>query len=313
MAIAHSGHAAGRFRVYPDHQLNFYVQYSLAGLREVAIEVLGANLPNFELPAFENIQVASLQITGGVRIGLTLMESELARNFSVMCYDLAERSKAARSPEAAAGILLRTLDSWAELFRRRGHEGLTREEVLGLVGELLTIEALLNDSSLDPEALILGWGGPNGDARDIGVNGARVEIKAQRSTGALKLRISSLAQLDDRGDRVFVLLWRLSHSETGRSLMDVVRAIQARLELRPLASAEFERKITLSSMSADSDFSNEPYSVDDRIAYAVATVFPKLVPCNVPAGITAAQYDIAGPELETHRTTWDSLLGAING
>lgn len=313
IAVSGDGHAAGRFRVYPDHPLNFYVQFSLGGLREVVIEVLGENLPDFDLPAFRNIDVIKVPVAGGIRIGMTLLDGDLARNFSLMCYDLAERSRSADSVDAAVGILLRALINWAELFKRRADHSLTREEVLGLIGELLVIEALLDQTNVNPDALVQGWRGPDGDARDIGVNGARIEVKAQRSTSALKLQISSLNQLDDRGEHVFVILIRLTPSEHGRSLVQLVQEIQRRLRGKPLAQLEFERKVELSGMSADSDLSNESYSDDDRLVYAVTNEFPRLIPGNVPPGVAAAQYEIAGPPLDACRTTWDVLFGVLNG
>ena len=251
-SVASDGHAAGRFRVYPDHLLDFYVQYSLAGQRELVIEIVGVDLQAFELPAFRNIDLIKVPIAAGVRIGMTLLDEDLAKNFSVMCYDLAERSRAAKAVEAATRILLRALGNWAELFKKRDLEGLTREQVIGLIGELLVLEALLAESRVNPDALIQGWGGPDGDARDIGINGARIEVKTQRSTTSMKLRISSLAQLDERGDRVFVVLNRLSPADSGRSLLEIVQALQTRLEVFPLAGLEFDRKVALSGMSPDS-------------------------------------------------------------
>ncbi|WP_027467510.1 PD-(D/E)XK motif protein [Deefgea rivuli] len=311
--LASGGHSAGRFRVYPDHTLNFYVQYSLAGYREVVIDVLGEDMQPFELPAFRNIELVSLKTDNGIRIGMTLLEADLARNFSLMCYDLAERSGVACSVDAATAILLRALANWAELFKRRANDGLTREEVLGLMGELLVLESLLTESEINPNTLILGWRGPNGDTRDIGVNGTRVEVKAQLSTGALKLRISSLTQLDDCGDRVFVALMRVSPSEKGRSLLTIVEDIKELLIGRPLAGLEFERKIALSGMTVDSNQCLEEYALDDRIVYSVTGSFPRLTPANVPLGIAAVQYEIAGPSLDACRTDWAVLLGAVDG
>lgn len=313
VAIAANGHSAGRFRVYPDHSLNFYVQYSLAGHREVVIELFGQDLQPFDLPAFRNIDLIRMNIPGGVRIGMTLLDGDLARNFSLMCFDLAERSRVATSIDAATAILLKALTNWAELFKRRPNDGLSREEVLGLTGELHVLESLLSESHADPEVLILGWRGPDGDTRDIGVNGTRIEVKAQRSTSALKLRISSLSQLDDCGDKVFVALMRLSPSETGRSLVMIVDDIRNLLTNLPMAALEFERKIVLSGMSGDSELSQEFHALDDRVVYAVTASFPRLTPANVPPGITAAQYEVMGQPLEACRTGWEALIGAVDG
>ena len=312
-AISGGGHAAGRYRVYPDHPLDFYVQYSLAGLRELVVELAAENLPDFDLPAFRNIDVVKLPIAGGVRIGMTLQDSDLSKSFSVMCYDLAERSRLADTTVSAAGILLNALENWSELFRKLPNEGLTREQVMGLVGELLVLEALLADTDLMPGVLIHGWSGPDREARDIGVNGTRIEVKAQRSTSSTKLRISSLHQLDERGDRVFVILIRMTPSEQGRSLVDLVQDIQTLLSATPLAALEFERKLALSGMTADAGFSREPYSEDQRLVYGVTQAFPRLVPGNVPAGVTAVQYEISGPALDSCHATWADITEAIHG
>ena len=312
-AISTAGHAAGRYRVYPDHPLDFFVQYSLAGLRELVVELIAEDIPDFDLPAFRNIDVVKLSITGGIRIGMTLQDGDLSKSFSVMCYDLAERSRMVDSIVSAAGIFLNALQNWSELFRKLPNTGLTREEVLGLIGELLVLKALLSDPGLRPGVLIHGWGGPDREARDIGVNGTRIEVKAQRSTSSVKLHISSLHQLDDRGERVFVVLIRLTPSEHGRSLVDLVQDLRNLMSCAPLAVLEFERKLALSGMSADSGFLHETYSEDQRLVYGVTQTFPRLVPGNVPAGITAVQYDISGPDLDSCRATWDDISKAIRG
>lgn len=312
-AASPAGHDAGRFRVYPDHLLNFYIQYSLAGRREVVIEVLADGIPMFEVPTFRNLDLVKLNIPGGVRIGLTLLDEDLGRSFSVMCYDLAERSRSADTTVSALSTLLHALNNWAELFRKRAAGGLSREEVLGLVGELLVVEALIEGSRGSVDALIQGWRGPHGDARDIGFNGTRIEVKSQRSTSALKLRISSLAQLDDRGDRVFVVLVRLSPSVSGRSLVELANSLRARLERFPMASAEFERKLETSGMTAETDHEHERLSQDDRIVFSVTEQFPRLVPSNVPAGVAAVSYEVSGLPLDACRTSWNVLMGAIDG
>lgn len=311
--IAWDGHAAGRFRVYPDHPLNLFVQYSLAGWREFVIELHSEHLPALVLPSFEHIELSRLEISGGLRIGLTLKEEEFSGSFSLICYDLAERSKSASSPALAAAIFFHALARWAELLRKRKGNGLSREEAFGLLGELVVLESLLNESGVTPDALICGWRGPHGDTRDIGVNGVRAEVKAQRSTAAVRLRISSLTQLDDRGDHVYVVLMRFSSATDGRSLVDAAQAVRSRLEGHPLPVVEFERKLALSGFDPEADVANERYGTDERFIYAVTESFPRLIPGSVPAGVTAAQYEVSGPQLEAHRSDWEYLLEAVRG
>lgn len=312
LALAGAKHESTRLRAYPDHLFDFYVRYSGVGNRELILEMRSEEIPEFELPAFRNIEIAKVLMPGGVRIAMTLLEPELARNFSVMCYDLAERSKAERTVIGAVTILMRALESWAELFKRRLEDGISEEEVVGLFGELLLLEDLIQEDVSSLETLIQGWRGPHGDARDIGVGGVRMEVKTQRSTGSMKLRISSLEQLNDGGNSAFIVLRRISGSDKGRSVLEVAQAVQGLLSTSPIATLEFERKIALTGMDEGSSHCHDRYDSDERVVYSILEGFPRLVPGNVPNGVVAAQYEIAGPSLEAFRSTWSVLIEAVH-
>jgi len=312
IALADAKYESTRLRAYPDHMFDFHVQYSSAGNRELVLELRSEEIPEFELPGFRNIETVKALIPGGMRIVMVLLEPDLARNFSVMCYDLAERSKAERTVIGAVTILLRVLESWAELFRRRLEDGISKEEVVGLFGELLLLEELIQEDVTSLETLIDGWRGPDGDARDIGIGGVRIEVKTQRSTAAMKLRISSLEQLNDRGDSVFIVLWRISASDKGRSVLEVAQTVLDLLRTSPLATLEFERKIALTGMEDGSSYCHDRYDDDEKVIYSVSHGFPRLVPGNVPDGVVAAQYEVAGPSLEAFRSTWNVLIEATH-
>lgn len=313
LSIASARHLAGRYRARPDHVLDFYLQYSIAGERELAVEIRGVRAEDLELPVFRNIKVAKVQLPEGLRIGLTLTNEDLQRNFSVMCNDLAERTSAADTPRAAAGMLLAALYSWAELFRRRADEGLTENEALGLLGELIVVEALLAHGSAAPITIVRGWRGPEGDARDIGIGLMRIEVKTRRATGANRLRISSLAQLDDRGQKVFVAAVRLSPDESGRSLAQVCDDVRFLLSGQPLALLDFERTIVASCMNPEAAVSRQPWAVNEKLAYLVSDAFPRLTPGKVDPGVLAAEYEIGGPAVDSCRVDWQEMMGAMNG
>ena len=310
--LAPAGHSGGRLRVYPDHPLDFFIDYSLSGNREVIIEAKGVSHEINNLPCFENLEVNCNPYHGGIRIGLTLTDDQLIKSFSIMCFDLANRSKIGESVTAALSIAIDCLRNWADLFKRRGKDGLTRNEALGLWGELTTLESLLL-SNMDNETLIIfSWRGPNGDQRDIGFNGFRIEVKTQLSTKAVSLRISSLEQLDDRGDHLKIVLNRISPSEEGCSLTDLVNRLDHQFEKNNLARSEFELKIELSGFNSMSSVCQEKFGLDERIIYTVNDEFPRLIPSNVPSGIASAEYTIRGPELTRFEIKWVDLIRSIN-
>lgn len=306
--LSASGHSGGRLRVYPDHTLDFFISYSLGGDRELVIEAKGVSLEHSDLPKFENLDLTLRPMAGGICIGLTLKDSELVKSFSVMCYDIAERSKSGESTEAAAVIAIECLRDWATLLKRRSQKGLSRNEAMGLWGELSSLEALLKARPDYEIQIVQGWGGPNGDQRDIGFNGNRLEIKTQLSTRSIGLRISSLDQLDERGDHLKVILNRISPSEKGVSLANLVQTISEHLLKSRRAQSEFELKVELAGYDSGLETCNELFALDERINYSVNNDFPRLIPGNVPPGIKSAEYEISGSAIVQFQISWDALV-----
>ena len=310
-SISNLGHSAGRLRVYPDHLLDFYISFSMSGNREMVIEVPGVTTEFNDLPTFENLEVIFNVKAQGVSIGLMLVDHDLERSFSVMCYDIAERSKSGGSTEAAAVIVIECLRSWADLLKRRGKFGLSRNEVIGLWGELSTVKTLLESKVGNAYPIIQGWRGPNGDQRDIGYNNIRIEVKAQLSTRGVSLNISSLDQLDDRGNNLRVVLNRISPSETGESVKDLVEKTHNLLASSRLAQLEFERKVLLAEFDPLSERCNELFGLDERFVYEVRDDFPRLIPSNVQPGIKSANYEITGEAISIFQISWDQLQESL--
>ncbi len=306
--LSASGHSGGRLRVYPDHILDFFINYSLGGNRELMIEAKGVSFDVNELPSFENLELIVKNTGSGICIGLTLTDNELVNSFSVMCYDIAERSKRGETTEAAAVIAIECLRDWAALLKRRSQKGLSRNEAMGLWGELSTLDALLNARPGNEYQIIKGWGGPNGEQRDIGFNRNRFEIKTQLSTRSIGLRISSLDQLDDRGDQLKVILNRISPSDKGLSVEDLIKKISQRLGTSRSALSEFELKIELAGFDADLEVCKELFSLDEQINYIVREDFPRLVPGKVPDGIRSAEYEISGAAIADFQISWEELV-----
>jgi len=310
--ISFVGHGAGRYRVYPDHQLDFFLDFSPSGRREMILEAHVPDLRLPDLPSFKNLELVMVELATGVRIVITLMDEDLNNSFGVMCYDLAERSARARSVESAMSVFLSALGHWSDLFRRKSQKGMTRQEAMGLFGELSVLKRLFGNG-VDPSLLILAWRGPDGDARDIGFNGFRIEIKTQLSTRAKTLKISSLEQLDDQDGRLHVVLNRITASNSGVSLTALVDELCEKLDHYLPAKAEFERKLELAMFDRGSPFSDEEFVLDEMTVFTVLEGFPRLVPANVPEGITSVGYEIVVDSIISFMVEWEEMLGEFDG
>jgi hypothetical protein len=311
-ALGAKDHSAGRLRVYPDHQLDFFIDYALNGNRELIIEAKDITFDFPDLPFFENLEVIFDQTFNGARIGLTLTDELLFKSFSVMCFDIAERSKNENSLEGSFMIALNCLRDWSELFKRRGRDGLTRNEVIGLWGELYSVESILLSNIANDELIIHGWRGPNGDQRDIGFNKTRIEIKTQLATKAISVRITSLDQLDDNGDNLKLILNRITPSDKGISVAELTQRLFQRFESNRIANAEFERKLMLAGFSEELEVCNEKFDIDERLIYEITESFPKLTLSSVPLGIKSAEYEISGAAISSFEITWDKLVEKLS-
>lgn len=310
--ISDIGHGAGRFRVFPDHILDLFLGFSTSGEREFTLESPSLNISKNEIPVFENIlvQLKSEGNTHGVTLRLT--DHVLKDLFSIMCTDLAESSSRAKSSVLAADVFIVRLSRWAELLRRRKLYGMSFEERMGLLGELCMVTWLMDRSGIDSGVVLNGWRGPDGDSNDIGLNGVRIEVKAQLSTQSAALRVSSLDQLDGDDGRIFVALHRFSVAEEGLSLRSLIDGIDTKLVRAHSALINFRRKLLFLGYDHDAGYVNDTFVLDMLMLYRVGEAFPRLIPKNVPVGISGVNYKISCDAVSGFRISQSDLEGFIN-
>lgn len=116
--------------------------------------------------------------------------TRLSKPFEQLLDDILGRLS--RAPESGLGAVSSALEDWRALLRR-GFDGLSREEVLGLVGELEVLELLARSN---PVAAVEGWTGPDKQIRDFRRRGRDIEVKASSAVTPSTVRISNLDQLD---------------------------------------------------------------------------------------------------------------------
>ncbi len=311
--IREAGHSAGRFRVHPDHLLDLFIGYSASGEREFTLESRLDEFTEGNLPEFENLLVRRTEAAGNYCLMLRLIDPSLTDLFSVMCVDLALASGRTQTERGALQTFVGRLNRWAELLRRRQSHGLSLGERLGLLGELNMVLWLTEAGEVELGAAIRGWRGPDGDATDIGLNSLRIEVKAQLSTQAAKLKISSLDQLESDGRDLCVTLYKFSAAEHGISLESVVNEVLSQLSHNHDPLMEFQRKLLFLGYQHDAPYVDEMFNIDSLTIYQVREEFPRLVRTNVPDGVRAAKYEIGCEYIESFRIAQSELGALLNG
>lgn len=145
---------------------------------------------------------------------LRCTDVRLALVFERLVSDVVSRIENGESPGKALPLALK---EWRELFRG-GHQGLTVEQVVGLIGELLVLERLA--VCLGPQPALEAWRGPDGHTHDFyAPTGEAIEVKATRSLEGSRVHISNIAQLDP-GDvnTLHLSVFRLKEDQTAPTL-----------------------------------------------------------------------------------------------
>lgn len=310
--LGNGGYSAGRFRVCPDHQLDLFISFSLAGEREFTLECSTAGFDADAIPIFENMIVQLGNEIGIHSLTLRLTDLALTDLFSIICSDLAEASSAAENAGSAIQIFVNRLDRWAELLRRRRAQELSFKERLGLMGELSMLVWAIDDCGVDAPLAIRGWRGPDGDTNDIGLNNVRIEVKAQISTQGQSLKISSLDQLDWDGRNLFIAVNRFCPSDVGVSLSSLSSIVSSKLAASSHGNMEFQRKLIVAGYDPDAGYAHDVFKLEKLSVYRISEDFPRLVPGNVPLGIIKARYEIACETIKDFLITSSELKALIN-
>lgn len=272
--------------------------------------------PKAELPEGRGFAVRAAPKSAGqghdVWIALTRQTGGADDLFGRMAADVVD-SVAAQSTKGEAWLLTLTLArirAWQEFMRRPRTGVLPPEAELGLAGELVVLEAVLNEG-IDPVVVLESWVGPDGGLQDFQTAVHGLEVKTSLAAGSFPARISSLEQLDDAQGRVILLAAvRLCIQAGGRTLPQIVAALRARLAALPSQGGGlFDMRLIQAGFfdAVAGDYVRAFDPVDIRV-FEVDEGFPRLARSAVRPEIRAAEYEI---DLDLAKTAPLPLAAAL--
>jgi hypothetical protein len=245
-----------------------------------------------------SVNPAMLFEVGGMRLGaykgelgallaLTREDREQEDLFLAVCSDVVA-SASGGPPDGYLARFLGRLDAWRSFLRER-RPSLSKNETVGLIGELLILERLLKLSG----DLLLSWSAPDDGLHDFNSKGKAIEVKTAIGP-ATRLRVSTLDQLDPAGlDRLTLINIRLIERVDGRCLCTIIDDLNAFLpdesSRRLFSNALLKRGL----MPDDRPATEHPVvEMHEIIAYRVDDNFPKLIRARVPTAIVDAEYSL---------------------
>lgn len=251
--------------------------------------------PDAEMPSGAGFQVLleEMEDPAGGLVRLCLVrEAHASRElFTSLVEDAIRVVCRQPSPAAVPDALITRINAWQSFLKRRRNR-LSDEDEIGLFAELQVLSSLLFPAMKASKAL-LAWRGPLGAPHDFLVGNAGLEVKSTCTASPVRIRISSLAQLDDGALEHLVLAHvLLGRSANGQTLPELVDMVWGNLPGEDLDAVGL-----LESRLMDAGYSQihapeyrDRFEVRETRFYRVEEGFPRLLSRDVPPGVIEASY-----------------------
>jgi hypothetical protein len=203
----------------------------------------------------------------------------------------------------AQEVFIRQFRKWVALFEIEHKRELSKEIILGLIGELHVLEALLGDvCDSEVDRILSSWRGPYDETQDFVLEDKNLEVKTVTSK-ATSIQVNSLSQLAEEHGKGLELVVRTVTlcADKGESLSGVFQRLVGQAVLRGGDSTILFEAISQKGLSTQniSDYDYLKYVFkNEKIYDATVCEFPKLTMHNISPSITKASYIISIAGLE---------------
>lgn len=228
---------------------------------------------------------------GKMALSFDLLDKSYSSIFMVLCRDLIVVCEKAGSEMAISNAIARW-KYWKELLGRKCSRLMDKNEVKGLIGELIQLRDFFIPK-LGTKVAVESWMGPLLGHKDFEVFDEWYEIKAV-AENATQVGISSLEQLesDDPGHLVIVRLEESSAVSTKSfNLNQIVLQVMDMIK-DPEDMESFQIKLNNAGYFADPEYENFNFIYKGTKRYAVNEGFPRLTRKEITPSIGDVKYTI---------------------
>ena len=278
------------------HPMDFRIGRDAAGRFAFQLDADGAapDAGSVESPAGMDV-VFDEADDGVLRLTLLLHDPEDFAIFRVLCGDLLDvtRPLGANNTGKALRMLLGRLGHWQQVLARRRSRRLSRQEEIGLFGELLFLRDVLS-IRMGFATAIGAWRGPYGDEQDFALPSALVEVKTQGASSDARLMVSSENQLDTSSGPIFLCRQRIAMApaSAGESLDALVSQLLATTADLSAANVRFRTGLDAAGWTDKAGY-DQCWSVTDRTFFCITDGFPRIVPTDLLPGVSRVRYQVS--------------------
>lgn len=276
-----------------------------------------ASMSSTSLPKMAGLEVEAdiRNDDGQAMLSVRLENQDDADIFARFCDDIVMTVSNARDEITAVQAFIGRTWKWHALLKGARKKTLSREDQLGLIGELLTMSDSIGSVKGFGPALE-AWRGSVGAPKDFELASLCIECKARGASSRGKVRISSEHQLADEPGQLLVLLVH-TFATADRNAVEAIDLHSLVFSIRSEASSErpdlsqmLEEKLEEAGYEDEHEYdvivvhkSTESYSVREG--------FPRIVPGNYQEGPTEVSYDLPLAQITPFMIDRDALVRLI--
>ena len=236
--------------------------------------------------------------------------------FESLCEDVSQCVLSRKASESAEDIFAGRLLLWKRLFDSRRAAGLTEEERLGLLAEIIHLRDILGRWK-DAAGVMISWTGPDRLANDFQSSSGRTEVKATTTRRQYKIRINGERQLETIDERPLCLVAMMFERvvSDGFSLPTVIRQLREHLGAGSSGAELFNAKLLEGGYLDihEQAYAGDCFRLNEQREYRVLDGFPRIISENVPEGVGDLQYSIDLSSCEKFRVAEGTAAKILSG
>lgn len=310
-----------RRRLAPDAKIDLFAYHSFdRDVPGILLEAVSQRkFSTIVFPACRGLSVEAREVKtpSGWRSSMFvwLEDPALRSEFSALCADIVAVVLELADVETAYSQGINRLVRWLTMFDRLKRGGLSREQRLGLFGEMHVLLLLM--TMVSPVAAAEAWQGWDAQHQDFRLGDVGLEVKASTAKRHARIYISNEKQLDDSLWRRLLLgvIWVDVDVADGTTLPEIIGLVRDRLEEFPSARLDLNLHL-LEAGYSDTDghlYERETYLVRNEAFFEVRDHFPRLTEANLSQGVGDISYSILVAGLSEFEVDPDQLTKIFTG
>lgn len=272
------------------HPLEWHVAYETPTNKAL---IIIAHKPAVSFDSSKSINtVCHKRDDGTYYISFQLIENSQEDVFISMCSNLIEYSSDALTEKDSLNKVSIRYKQWRKLMEHRNQAILSDEKRRGLIGELLYMKSIIEESKSMSEA-IAGWVGPDGADQDFVYDGLWREIKTT-GLSSDQISIHSLEQLGNRNEVGELHIYRVDscapEAKDAFTLRGLISYFVKMCGSDLVLIESFTNKLNAIGYVDMEIYDNYPYKYFQSDVYDVDETFPRICRNDVRTEIIRTEY-----------------------